>query len=150
MLAAQGVSAADIAKHPHPFYSPIATFGSECDLEPVAYGLIFAGAFAGATMFADDLTSPLQAAGVNAVAYAAQLADGRASVIVLNKDAEKDLDLTLNFGSRSGSVLTETMHAPALESRETQIVRSAVSARLRGGKHTLAVPHATAMRLTLV
>jgi hypothetical protein len=150
MLAAQGVSAEDIAKHPHPFYTPVANFGSEWLLEPVAYGLIFAGSFAGATMYADDLTSPLQAAGVDAVAYAAQLADGRASIIVLNKDAEKDLDLTLDFGSRSGAVLTETLHAPALESRETHIERSAVSERLRGGKHTLAVPHATAMRLTLV
>ena len=101
MLAAQGVSAADIARHPHPFYTPIANFGSEWVLEPVAYGLIFAGSFAGATMYAEDLASPLQAADVNAVAYAAQLANGRTSVLVLNKDADKDLDLTLDFGSRS-------------------------------------------------
>jgi hypothetical protein len=150
MLAAQGVSAEDIAKHPHPFYSPIAIFGSECVLEPVAYGLIFAGSLAGATMYTDDLTTPLQAAGVNAVAYAAQLADGHTSVTVLNKDAEKDLDLTLDFGSRTGSVQTETMHAPALDSRETHIVRSATAARLRGGKHTLSVPRATATRLTII
>jgi hypothetical protein len=150
MLAAQGVSAEDIAKHPHPFYSPIATFGSEWILEPVAYGLIFAGSFAGATMYAEDLTSPLQAVGVNAVAYGAQLADGHTSVIVLNKDAEKDLDLALDFGSRSGAVITETMHAPALESRETHIVRSTTAARLRDGKHMLTVPRATAIRLTLV
>jgi hypothetical protein len=150
MLAAQGVSAADIARHPHPFYTPIANFGSEWVLEPVAYGLILAGSFAGATMHAEDLTSPLQAAGVNAVAYAAKLADGHESVIVLNKDAEKDLDLTFDFGSRSGAVNTETMHAPALESRETHIERSAVAARLRGGKHTLTVPRATAKRLTLI
>ncbi|MGP8250782.1 MAG: hypothetical protein ACLQHF_02045 [Terracidiphilus sp.] len=150
MLAAQGVSPEDIARHPHPFYTPIATFGSEYVLEPVAYGLVFAGSFAGATMFAEDLTSPLQAANVNAVAYAAQLTNGHASVIVLNKDAGKDLELTLDFGSRSGAVETETMHAPALESRETQIVRSSVAARLRGGKHTLTVPRATAMRLTLI
>ena len=88
--------------------------------------------------------------GVNAVAYAAKLADGRTSVIVLNKDADKDLELTLEFGSRSGSIETETMGAPALDSRETHIVRSEVAARLRGGKHTLSVPRATGMRLTLV
>jgi hypothetical protein len=150
MLAAQGVSPEDIAKHPHPFYSPIGNFGSEWILEPDAYGLIFAGSFAGATMFAEDLTSSLQAAGVNAVAYAAQLANGHASVIVLNKDAEKDLDLALDFGSRSGAVITENMRAPALDSRETHIVRSSVAARLRGGKHTLTIPRATAIRLTLV
>ncbi len=150
MLAAQGVSADDIARHPHPFYSPIATFGSKCVLEPVAYGLIFAGSFAGATMCADDLTTPLQAAGVNAVAYAAELAEGRASVIVLNKDAEKDLDLTLDFGSRSASLHAETMAAPALDSRETHIVSIPTAKALRNGKSTLTVPHATAMRLTLV
>jgi hypothetical protein len=150
MLAAQGVSVEDIARHPHPFYTPVANFGSEWVLEPVAYGLIFAGSFAGATMYADDLTSPLAAAGVNAVAYAAQLADGRTSVMVLNKDADKDLDLTLDFGSRSGAVETATMRAPALDSRETHIVRSAVAARLRGGKHTLTVPHGSGLRVTLV
>jgi len=150
MLAAQGLSAADIAKHPHPFYTPVANFGSEWVLEPVAYGLIFAGSFAGATMFTEDLASPLQAAGVNAVAYAAELADGHTSLIVLNKDAEKDLDLTLDFGSRSGAVQTENMRAPALESRETHIISSNVAERLRGGKHTLTVPHASALRLTLV
>jgi hypothetical protein len=150
MLASQGVSAEDIAKHPHPFYTPVANFGSEWVLEPVAYGLIFAGSFAGATMYAEDLTSPLQAAGVNAVAYAAQLADGRTSVIVLNKDAEKDLDLTFDFGPQSGAVQTENMRAPALESRETHIVSSKLAERLRGGKHTLTVPRATATRLTLI
>ncbi len=87
---------------------------------------------------------------VNAVAYAAQLADGHISVIVLNKDAEKDLDLTLDFGSQSGAVQTETMRAPALDSRETHIVSSKAAARLRGGKHTLTVPRSSAMRLTLV
>ena len=150
MLAAQGVSAADIAKHPHPFYSPIATFGSECVLEPVAYGLIFAGSFAGAAMFAEDLTTPLQTAGVNAAAYAAELAEGRTSIIVLNKDAEKDLELTLDFGSRSGSLHTETMEAPALSSRETHLVSVPNAQALRGGKSTLTVPRATAIRLTLV
>jgi hypothetical protein len=151
MLAAQGVSPEDIAKHPHPFYTPIATFGAEYVLEPVAYGLVFAGSFAGATMFAEDLTTPLQAAGVNAVAYAAQLANGRASVIVLNKDAEKDLDVVLDFGSRSGHVELTALNAPALESREAQIAPShAPAARLRGGKCAIAVPRGSGMRLTLI
>ncbi len=96
------------------------------------------------------MTAPLQAANVNAVAYAAQLADGHPSVIVLNKDAEQDLELTLDFGSRSGAIQTETMHASALDSRATHIDRTAVAARLRQGKHTLTVPRATAMRLTII
>jgi hypothetical protein len=150
MLAAQGVSPEDIAKHPHPFYSPIATFGSQCVLEPVAYGLIFAGVFAGATMFVEDLTTELATAGVNAVAFGAQLADGKTSVIVLNKDAEKDLDLTLDFGGRRGKVQTEALHAPGLVSRETAITRPSFLTALKGGKYNATVPHASGMRLTLV
>jgi hypothetical protein len=34
--------------NPHPFHTPIATFGSDYVLEPVAYGLKFAGSFKGA------------------------------------------------------------------------------------------------------
>jgi hypothetical protein len=150
MLAAQGVSPEDIAKHPHPFYTPIANFGSEWLLEPVAYGLIFAGAFAGATMFAEDLTTPLATAGVNAMAYAAQLADGKPSVIVLNKDAEKDLELTLDFGGRKGKVQSEALHAPDLASRVAVITRPSFVTALKGGKCNVTVPHASAMRLTLV
>lgn len=150
MLAAQGVSPEDIAKHPHPFYTPIATFGTEYVLEPVAYGLIFAGAFAGATMFAEDLATPLQAAGVNAVGFGAKLSDGRTSVVVLNKDAEKDLELTLDFGSRSGRVELTALSAPALDSREALIALSQLPVpRLRAGKCTITVPHASGMRLTL-
>jgi len=151
LLAAQGESAAEIARHPHPFYTPIATFGTEYVLEPVAYGLIFAGTFAGATMFAEDLTSPLQTSGVNAVGFGAQLADGHTSVIVLNKDAEKDLDLTLEFGGRGGRLEMSALSAPALDSRSAQIARAQHSAtRLRGGKCTVRVPHATGMRFTLI
>jgi hypothetical protein len=150
MLAAQGVSPEDIAKHPHPFYTPIANFGSEWVLEPVAYGLIFAGAFAGATMFAEDLTTPLATAGMNAMAYAAQFADGKPSVIVLNKDAEKDLELRLDFGGRKGKVQSEALHAPDLDSREAAITRPSLLTALRGGKCNVTVPHATGMRLTLV
>ena len=151
MLLAQGASAAEIALHPRPFYTPIAKFGLEYPLEPVAYGLIFAGSFAGATMFAEDLTTPLQTAGVNAAAYAGQLADGKTSVIVLNKDAEKDLDLALDFGSRSGRLELTALNASALGSREAHIAPSQAPApRLRGGKCTITVPRSSGMRLTLI
>ncbi|HUB51800.1 MAG TPA: hypothetical protein VL986_06620 [Terracidiphilus sp.] len=150
MLAAQGVSPEEIARHPHPFYTPIATFGAEYAVQPVGYGLVFAGAFAGATMFAEDLTTPLASSGVNAMAYGAQLGNGKASVIVLNKDEEKDLELTLDFGGRKGKVQNEALHAPDLASRETAITRPSFLTVLKGGKCSVTVPHASGMRLTLV
>jgi hypothetical protein len=87
---------------------------------------------------------------VDASAYAARLGDGHTAVIVLNKDAEKDLNLTLDFGDgRTGRVEIETLHAPALDSREAAITRSAHPGQLRQGKYTVSVPHASGVRLTL-
>ena len=72
------------------------------------------------------------------------------SVIILNKDADKDLELTVDFGTgKSGEVETETLHAPALDSRKAEITRSAKSGHLKGGKYTVKVPHATGIRLTI-
>jgi len=150
LLKDEGDTPEQIASHPHPFYTPIAQFGSEYILEPVAYGLKFAGALAGSTLVKADLTSALQSAGVNAAAYAARLPDGRPTVIVLNKDAEKDLDLTLDFGrGRSGRVETEALHAPALDSREAHIGPSD-GLRLRHGRCTVQVARASGLRITLV
>ena len=50
MLKDEGETPEQIATHPHPFYTPIATFGSDYMLEPVAYGLKFAGALCGARL----------------------------------------------------------------------------------------------------
>jgi len=150
MLKDQGETPAQIATHPHPFYTPIATFGSEYRMEPVAYGLKFAGACSGGTFLRVDLTSQIQAAGVDATAYAVKLDSGQTSAIILNKDAEKDLVLSVDFGTgKAGLVETETLHAPALDSRETHITRSAKPGHLKGGKYTVTVPHATGVRLTL-
>jgi len=44
LLEAKGETPEQIAAHPHPFYTPIATFGLDYALEPVAYGLKFASA----------------------------------------------------------------------------------------------------------
>lgn len=150
LLKDQGNTPEQIASHPHPFYTPIATFGTEYQLEPVAYGLMFAGSLSGGTFFHDDLTSKLQAAGVAATAYAVKLPDGKVSLVILNKDAEKDLELTVDFGSsRSGQVQTETLRAPALDSRQAQIERSATSERLKDGKLMVTVAHGSGLRLTL-
>lgn len=150
LLRDQGESPAQIATHPHPFYTPIATFGSEYELEPVAYGLKFAGAFSGGTFIASDLSSKLQATGVDATGYAVKLAGGQLSVIILNKDAQADLSLIVDFGScKSGKVQSEVLHAPALDSREAHISPSA-SGSLKNGKYSVLVPHASGLRLTLV
>jgi hypothetical protein len=150
LLKEKGETPEQIATHPHPFYTPIATFGSQYAMEPVAYGLKFAGALSGGSFFQTDLSSKLQAAGVDATAYAAKLPGGHASLIILNKDSEKDLVLSVDFGSgRSGKVETETLHAPALDSREAHITRSATPDRLKDGRYSVVVPHATAVRLTL-
>jgi hypothetical protein len=148
LLKDKGETEEQIAAHPHPFYTPIATFAAEYMLEPVAYGLKFAGALSGGSFVKGDFTAKLQAAGVDATAYAAKLPGGETSVIILNKDADKDVAVSLDFGSRkSGKVASETLHAPALDSREAHITRSATAAHLKDGKYTVTVARASGVRL---
>lgn len=150
LLQAEGETPEQIAAHPHPFYTPIATFGSDYVLEPVAYGLKFAGSFSGATLLKTEFSTKLQSAGVDVTAYAAKLPGGQTSVIILNKDAREDLDVELDFGRGvSGAVETETLHAPALDSREAHITRSTEKDSLTQGKCSVTVPRATGLRLTL-
>ena len=150
LLQANGKTPEQIAAHPHPFYTPIATFGSDCVLEPVAYGLKFAGSFSGGTLLKTEFSTKLQAAGVNATAYAAKLPGGQTSLIILNKDAVADLEVELDFGGgMSGAVETETLHAPALDSREAHITTSTKTDSLKQGKCSVMVPHATGLRVTL-
>jgi hypothetical protein len=154
LLKAAGATPQQIATHPHPFYTPIATFGAEYKLQPVSRGLKFAALLSGGTFLsagaASELTATLQASGVNATAYAAKLADGRVSVIVLNKDADKDLDLSVDFGSgKEGALEIELLRAPALDSRQALIVPTVKPARVKAGKYTTNVPHASGIRLTL-
>jgi hypothetical protein len=150
LLETQGATPEQIATHPHPFYTPIGTFGSDYVLEPVAYGLKFAASFSGGTLLKSDLSTKLQDAGVNATAYAAKLPDGHTAVIILNKDAAADLEVELDFGRDArGVVQTETLHAPALDSREAHITTSTKSDSLKQGKCSVAVPHATGVRVTV-
>jgi hypothetical protein len=146
LLASEGATPDQVASHPHPFYTPIATFGAEYLLEPVAYGLKFAGLFAGATMIDAGLTQKLQAAGVNATAYAARLAGGETAVVVLNKDAENDLSLRLDFGNaKTAPVKTEALAAPALDSREAHIAPPQSAGHLKDGKISIEVPRASGL-----
>jgi len=150
LLQASGETPEQIAAHPHPFYTPIATFGSDYRLQPVAYGLKFAGSFSGGTLLKTELSTKLQDTGVDATAYAAKLPDGHTSVIILNKDAAADLEVELDFGrDASGGVQTETLHAPALDSREAHITTSMKFESLQQGKCSVTVPQASGLRLTL-
>jgi len=150
LLEAKGETPEQIAAHPHPFYTPIGTFGSDYVLEPVAYGLKFAGSFSGGTLLKTEFSTKLQDTGVNATAYAAKLPGRQTSVIILNKDAAADLEVELDFGrDASGVVQTETLHAPALDSREAHITTSTKSDSLKQGKCSVIVPHATGLRLTV-
>jgi hypothetical protein len=150
MLKDAGAMPEQIASHPHPFYTPIAMIGDEYALEPVAYGLKFAGALCGAALIRAGLTSQIQATGVDATAYAAKLPDRAISVVVLNKDPERDLELTLEFGAaKNGTVETERLHAPAIDAREAHITRDRKHGALKQGRHTTIVPHASGMRVTV-
>jgi len=150
MLKEAGATPEQIATRPHPFYTPIATFDTDYQLEPVAYGLKFAGAFAGATMLPGDFTAQLQATGANVTAYAALLPGGHTSVILLNKDARHEVTVILEFApGKSGAIEIETLHATSLDARDAQITKSPQPAHLKDGKYTAAVPPATAIRVTL-
>jgi hypothetical protein len=150
LLRANGETPEQIAAHPHPFYTPIATFGSDYLLEPVAYGLRFAGSVSDGILLKTEFSTELQAAGLNATAYAAKLTSGQTSVIILNKDAVTDLDVELDFGGGlRGAVETETLHAPALDSREAHITTSTKTDSLKQGKWSVTVPHASGLRLTV-
>ena len=119
-------------------------------LQPVAYGLKFAGSFSGGTLFKTEFSAKLQAVGVNATAYAARLPGGQTSVIILNKDAVADVEVQLDFGDgRSGAIETETLRAPALDSREAHTTSTKTDA-FKEGKCSVTVPHATGLRLTVI
>lgn len=144
VLKEEGETPEQIAAHPHPFYTPIATFGSEYVIQPVGFGLKFAGQFSGASFIPNDLTSQLQATGVDASAYAAKLPSGQLGVIILNKDADRDVEVNLDFGQRrTGQVETRTLHAPALDSRETSITLSAKPGYIKDSRYMVTVRRAT-------
>ena len=133
LLKDKGETPEQIATHPHPFYTPIATFGSDYVMEPVAYGLKFAGAFEWGDVPGGDFSSKLQAAGVDATAYAAKLPRRKRSVIILNKDCgEGPCPEPGLWRRRTGKVEAETLHAPALDSREAHITRSATPGPSQG------------------
>jgi hypothetical protein len=150
LLQANGETPEQIAAHPRPFYTPIATFGSDYVLEPVAYGLKFADALSGGILLKTEFSTKMQAAGVNATGYVARMPGGQISVLILNKDAVADVEVELDFGpGTSGAVDTETLAAPTLDSCEAHITTSTKTDLLKQGKCSVVVPRATGLRLTL-
>jgi len=148
LLKNQNVTPQQAAQHPHPFYTPIASFDNVFAWEPVAYGLKFAGALSGGMFLAGDLTKQIQASDVDATAYAVKLDGGAVSVLILNKDADKDLSLVLDFGRR-GVAQMEALTAPALDSREAHIAPAGQPEKLRAGKLAVSVPRASGLRVTV-
>jgi hypothetical protein len=149
LLKDAGATPEQIASHPHPFYTPIATFGDHYTLEPVAYGLKFAGSLCGAKLVKGDLTSQIQATGVDGTAYAGKLPGSAMTVVILNKDAVRDLDLTLDFrAGKSGTVETETLHAPEMGAREAHITLEPRHGALKQGRFAVRVPHVSGLRIT--
>ena len=88
---------------------------------------------------------------VDAMMYAAKLAGSRTSVIILNKEAATDLEADLDFlGNTNGTVETETLQEPALDSREAHITAATKTESLKQGKCSVVVPHATGLRVTVI
>ena len=150
LLREQGKTPEQIALHPHPFYTPIASFGSEYEMEPVAYGLKFAGLMIGGKFFEGDLSGRLLAAGANAAAYAAKMPNGELRVTILNKEADRDVIINLDCGSRrSGSFEKMTLQGAALDSRKAAITPAVPAGQLNQGRGTVTVPRATGMCLII-
>lgn len=149
LLRSEGRTAAEIASHPHPFYTPIASFGSEYVMEPVAYGLKFAGLMAGGTFYNNDLPGRLLAAGVNAAAYAVKMPGGERRVTILNKGADRDVAVSVDCGSEaSGAVDLVTLQAPALDSRRAAMAWAKQPGKSLQGRYTVRVPRASGVCLT--
>lgn len=148
LLEQQAATPAEIATHPHPFYTPIATFGTEYKLEPVARGLQFAGSLSGGRLFKTDFAAKFQAAGVNATGYAAELAGGKLCVVLLNKDLTQNVEIALSF-DQSGTAELQVLRAPAVDSRDAEIVQVSRTHMEKNKTLRVAVPHASGMRITL-
>jgi hypothetical protein len=78
----------DPARHPHPYYTPIAHIGNKYIAEPVSFGMRFAQHFAGAEL----IPVSVETGGVNASVYMARTRSG-ALLGVINKDATKPFKL---------------------------------------------------------
>jgi hypothetical protein len=142
------------APHPKPFYTPIANEGTLAGsgvngklnnkyvLEPVGYGMKFAARFAGAAMLPLDF-NPGE---VNATAYAARQTGGKILIAILNKDASRDLTLSLPH-----TEIIEVMRGKSFNEPDTRISRNAHEVRISKAPkgQTITIPAHTAVMLEL-
>ncbi|MDR3735254.1 MAG: hypothetical protein P4L10_06925 [Acidobacteriaceae bacterium] len=116
--------------HPKPFYTPIAHIGSDYVAEPVFYGMLFAGQFAGATLLDIDFNPLYTPAGstksvvANVTAFAALRPDGKTIVAIINKDVTNDVMLHLE-GIAPSDVLRLAASAP--DARDVTFARASVT-----------------------
>jgi hypothetical protein len=103
-------------------------------LEPVAYGMKFAGYFAGSKIFPIDFDPGT----INATAYAAKTRAGKTLLAVINKDATQ----TLHLKPMTSLIVVEKLSAPSTAS-DPLAARSATLARVP--KFSYSVPPATAI-----
>jgi hypothetical protein len=144
--------------HPKPFYTPIAnqatTHGSGTDtplngvyqVQPVGFGLIFAGAFCGAS----PLDANLSSGGVlpeTVSAYAARQSDGTVLVAIFNKDGENEFRVNLPAYKPM-----KVLSADSLTSRIARIDTIGNITRTSNAslKNQLTVPPHTSVMLSLV
>ncbi len=134
---ANGETPAQIAAHPYPFLY------SDCDL--------WLGLYVGASRVWSQVCRFVQRGNTVEAEFSTKLRGGQTSVIILNKDAASDVEVELDFGrSMAGVVESETLQAPALDSREAHITTSTKIGSLKQGKHSVIISRATGLRLTVV
>jgi hypothetical protein len=114
LLAELGVSGVNFHGGGHGYYTPIAG-GGHIPLEwrPLYYGMLFYREFASGSL----IPCRLDADDVNATAYACHNSDGRLAIAIINKDLERDLQLTLSGGVFTNPSREMTLRAPSVDSR---------------------------------
>lgn len=96
------------------YYTPIAGGPATGHFaRPIYYGMVMANQLAGATL----IECGLEAAGVNASAYAAKTPDG-IRVALFNKDASRDLLVAMPRPSGTSRAMVWRLNAPSLDATE--------------------------------
>jgi hypothetical protein len=93
-------------------YTPIASQGNQVqEVRPEFYGLYFMRQLQYGAVYDTSVTTETA---LNVTAYALRMDDGTVSIVVINKDSAKTLNVTIDCGFRvSGTSLTE-LRAPSL------------------------------------
>jgi hypothetical protein len=124
------------APHPRPFYTPIAEIDGHYVLEPVAYGMMFAQKFSGATIIPIDFNP----GSVNATAYAAQGANHTRLIAIINKDPLQDLKVELNHNEADSPSFHAawTLTASSLDAHTASLAPASTTGS------TFTIPHSSA------